>query len=353
MKKQIYSILILLIVVSFSTSNAQVKFEEGTFSQMLEKAKSENKILMVDFFTDWCKWCVELDLKVYSDAEVALFANNNFINFKIDAEKGEGVGLKEKYQIPGYPTIVFLKNDETEVDRIVGYFPVKKFLQIIKDYNAGINTMDFLNAKLKEDPNDIISNYKLGEKLIDLEKKDEAKLYFQKIIENDPENKSGYLDDAELYIAYIEGSKENIKQFSVKYPESDRIKDSYLFLAELYYSKDKDYDSAEKTYETAFGKYGNNDEEIGYAYGQYLLFRIYEITSAKETTNEKYTFCLTLCEKCLNYVKGSINEASVYYYQATIYNKLGNKEKANEAIDKAIKIHNKKAFRDLKEKINL
>jgi len=122
MKKHIYTFLVILIVVSFSTSNAQVKFEEGTFSQMLEKAKSENKILMVDFFTDWCKWCVELDLKVYSDAEVALFTNNNFINFKIDAEKGEGVGLKEKYQIPGYPTIVFLKNDGTEVDRIVGYF---------------------------------------------------------------------------------------------------------------------------------------------------------------------------------------------------------------------------------------
>jgi tetratricopeptide (TPR) repeat protein len=352
MKKKINLIIILSLIITFSALKAQVNFQEGTFQQMVEKAKSENKILMVDFFTDWCKWCVELDIKVYSDPQVAAFANKNFISYKIDAEKGEGPVLKDKYTVPGYPTILFLKDDGVEVDRIVGYFHADKFLRIIKDYNAGINTFDFLKAKLKENPNDITSNYKIGEKLVDLESKDEAKPYFQKITEVDPDNTSGYLDDATLYIAYINGDNESIKKFEDQFPKSDRIKDSYLFLAEVYSTKYKDYDNAEKTYAKAFEKYGKDDKDVGEAYGQYLLDRIYATAMIKDATSENLKTGLELCEKCLIYVKGSIHEASVYYCEATIYNNLGDKDKANEAIDKAIKIHNKKAFRDLKEKIN-
>jgi len=351
MKKQI-NIIAFLIIITASVLHAQVKFEEGTYQQMLDKAKSENKILMVDFFTDWCKWCVELDLKVYSDPEVAAFANKNFISYKIDAEKGEGPGLKEKFQVPGYPTIVFLRADGSEIDRIVGYFPVQKFFRIMKDYNAGINTNDYLISKLKENPDDIISNYYMGDKLIDLEKKEEAKPYFQEITEIDKENKSGYLDDAVLYLAYIEGDIDGLKSFSEKFPESDWIKDSYLFLAELYYAKNKDYTDAEKTFQAAFVKFGKDDSETGYAYGQFLLTRIYGISSDKEASEELLNAGLALCDNCLTYVMGSINEASVYFYQATLNNILGNKKKANEAIDKALLIHNRKTFRDLKEKIN-
>ena len=352
MKKLINSLIVVFLLFTFTGLKAQVSFQSGTFQQMLEKAKTENKILMVDFFTDWCKWCVELEMKVYSDPQVASYANTNFINYKIDAEKGEGIELAKKYKIPGYPTIVFLKSDGSEVDRIVGYFHSDKFLAIIKDYNSGKNTFDFLNAKLKEDPNDLISNFKYGEKLIDLEKKDEARPYFKRIIDNDPNNTSGYLDDAFLYIAYIDGDYETIKKFEEKFPQSDRIKDSYLFLAEIYYTKNKDYDNAENIYTKAFEKFGKDDRDVSEAYGQFLLDRIYSTSMTKTSNADDWKAGLALCEKCLPYVTGSINEASVYYIQASLYNNLGDKEKANDAINKAIKIHDKKAFRDLQTKIN-
>jgi len=47
-----------------------------------------------------------------------------------------------------------------------------------------------------------------------------------------------------------------------------------------------------------------------------------------------------------------VNEASVYYYISEIYNQLGDKQNANDAIDNAIKINPTKNFRKQKDKIN-
>ena len=55
---------------------------------------------------------------------------------------------------------------------------------------------------------------------------------------------------------------------------------------------------------------------------------------------------------CLSYVKGSVNEGSIYYYQSEIFYKMKDIDNANVAIDKAISINDKKVYRDQKEKIN-
>ena len=352
MKKVHNTILVLLFLVLSSSLFSQVKFETGTFREIKDKAAKENKIVMVDFFTDWCKWCVELDNFVYTDAKVADFANNNFINWKIDAEKGEGPELNTKYNIPGYPSIVFMKSDGTEIDRIVGYFPAKKFYGIITDYQKGINTMDYLNAKLKENPNDIISNYKMGEKLVDLEKKDEAKPYFSKVIELDNANSSGLLGDAVLMNAFVDGNIEKLKEFPSLYPQSEKVKDSYLMLGEIYYTKLKDNDNAQKTFDAAFDRFGKDDFEVKYGYGQFILTRVAITVTSKDPSKKDLQNALALAENNIQFVKGTIHESSMYYYQASIYNTFGEKEKANDAINKALKIHDKKAFRDLKAKIN-
>ena len=74
---------------------------------------------------------------------------------KIDAEKGEGVKLADRYNISGYPTTVFLKPDGTEIDRIVGYLPTEKFLAEIQRIQQGSNTYLSLEKAVREDPDDV------------------------------------------------------------------------------------------------------------------------------------------------------------------------------------------------------
>lgn len=50
------SVLIVLLLFTFTrvSSAEEVVFSKGTYQEILDLAKKENKIVMIDFITDWC-----------------------------------------------------------------------------------------------------------------------------------------------------------------------------------------------------------------------------------------------------------------------------------------------------------
>ncbi len=344
-------LIIALLLISFKAFANEIQFTNGTYTEVLSKAKAESKVLMIDFYTDWCKWCVELDKKVYTNSEVADFANKNQVNWKIDAEKGEGIELAKKFQVAGYPTVVFVDGNGDEIDRIVGYLPVKDFLPAMKDFVSGKNTLKSLQATLSANANDIEANFRLGKKTLEVGNAGDAKKYLEKVVSLDSENNSGWTDDAELYLAQISGKKDDIDAFVNKYPKSDLTKQALIFLAEST-MENNDYTTGDKYYDELIAKYGKNDEEVSFSYGQYLLSKIYGITKNENISKELNLKGIELANTCLVFVKGSVNEASCYYYLAMLNLNLGNKAQALDYIDKAISIFDRKSFRELKDKIN-
>jgi len=344
-------IFALIFLYNIKASADEINFEKGTYKEVLTKAKSENKILMIDFFTDWCKWCVELDKKVYTDKDVAEFANLKQVNWKIDAEKGEGPDLAKKYSVSGYPTIVFVDGNGDEIDRIVGYMPAKDFLKRIKEFNEGVNTYGSIMKLIKGNPDDIKANYFLGERIV-LNEGDykKAEVYFKKVVDKDPDNKEGYKLGAILYLAIGSGDINQIKQFINDYPGCEKCKNAYIALAEKYYQENVDYQSAKVTFDKAFEIFGKNDEELNTSYIMYAL--TYMNSLAKNNKEEDWKKGIEIGEECLTYAKGSVNEGSVYYLQALLYFNLKDKDNANTLIDKALLIRDAKAFKELKEKIN-
>lgn len=344
-------IIIAIILLSTKVFANEIIFSNGTYAEILAKAKTDNKVIMIDFYTDWCKWCVELDNKVYTNSDVAEFANANQINWKIDAEKGEGVDLAKKFSVSGYPTIVFVDTDGEEIDRIIGYLPAKDFLTAMKDIVNGKNTTKSLQAALKTNPEDVEALYRLGKKIYDAGKTDESAQYFKKAIQLDPKNKSGWVDDAELSLAQISNKKEDVEAFVKKYPDSELTKIAIMYLAELALESN-DYTAGDNYYKQLRGKYGSNDEEINFGYGQYLLTKIYALNKKEDKSIEDYKKGIEMANECIKIVKGSVNEASCYFYLSEFYFQTGDKTKANDYIDKALKIHDRKSFREQKEKIN-
>jgi thioredoxin-related protein/Tfp pilus assembly protein PilF len=351
MKAKIFLVVSLFIALTVKVYANEIVFSSGTYAEVLAKAKAENKVLMIDFFTDWCKWCVELDKKVYTNSDVADFANSNQVNWKIDAEKGEGIELAKKFGISGYPTVVFVNGNGEEIDRIVGYFPAKEFLSIMKDYNAGKNTLPSLKKALEINPDDIEANIKMGKKFTDGGDVEKAKPFLEKVVKLDPDNRTGWTDDAELLLAQISNKTEDLEAFVKKYPDSKLLKQAYMSLAEISFGEKK-IGKADEYYKILFDKYGKQDEEINFGYGQFLLSKLYFISENKEALQTDWKKGIEIATECLDFVKGGASEGSCYYYMASFYNKLGDKANANECIEKAIKVHDKKAYRELQEKIN-
>ncbi|MDD5362640.1 MAG: thioredoxin fold domain-containing protein [Ignavibacteria bacterium] len=351
MKTKIFLIISLFLALTARIYANEIVFSTGTYAEVLAKTKAENKVLMIDFFTDWCKWCVELDKKVYTNSDVADFANNNQINWKIDADKGEGVELKKKFGVAGYPTVIFVNGDGEEIDRIVGYLPAKDFLSIMKDYNAGKNTLPSLKKILEINPDDIEANFKMGKKYSDGGDVEKAKPYLDKVVKLDPDNRAGWTDDAELLLAQISNKTEDLESFIKKYPNSEVLKQAYMSLAEISFGEKK-IDKADEYYKILFDMYGKQDEDIKFGYGQLLVSKLYSISENKEAVQADWKKGIVIATECLDFVKGGASEGSCYYYMASFYNKLGDKTNAKECIEKAIKVHDKKAYRELQEKIN-
>lgn len=345
------ALLIALFFIS-TTAFSQIDFKKGSVSEVLAMAKAENKIVMVDVLTEWCKWCIELDNKVYAKKEVSDFANANLISYKIDAEKGEGVDFAKKYQIKGYPSILFLDGDGNEIDRIYGYVPAKDFLEMMQDYNKGVNTFSYLKAEVEKNPSNIDASLKLADKYSMYSETDKAKELLNKIVEMDGSNAGGKTDDAKFRLILFTEKDEKAKQlesFIKDNPNSDQLKDAYVALSEAYYYELSDMPSADKWFKETLTKYPN-DDAVNSSYGQYMN-QVAVGFADKGSGPEDYNKGLGFIETALKYVAGSVNEASSYYIQSKLYFNLKEYSKALESVDKALKIFDRKLYREQKTKV--
>lgn len=101
-------------------AESAVVFRAISFEAATQAAVQENKLIFIDFFTTWCEPCKRLDTLTWTDAAVGKLVGEKAVPLKLDAEK-EGKALAQRYKIEAYPTLLLLKADGTELDRIVGF----------------------------------------------------------------------------------------------------------------------------------------------------------------------------------------------------------------------------------------
>jgi thiol-disulfide isomerase/thioredoxin len=142
-------------------SDGGIEFFHGTYAEALEKAKVENKIIFMDAFTEWCGPCKRMAATTFKEAKVGKFMNANFINVKMDMEKGEGPGLGRKFDVAAYPTLLFLNEKGEKVHQVVGGLQAEQLIGAGRQALGKIDkTKDFEKdyAAGKREP-ELILNY--------------------------------------------------------------------------------------------------------------------------------------------------------------------------------------------------
>jgi thioredoxin:protein disulfide reductase len=114
------------------------KFIQWSFysEDKLAQALRQSRPVFIDFYADWCAPCKELDKYTFSSPEVVSLSKN-FLMLKVDltsADDPQTEALTKKYQLKGFPTLVFLKPDGTEISelRATGFEPKEAFLARMK-----------------------------------------------------------------------------------------------------------------------------------------------------------------------------------------------------------------------------
>lgn len=89
-------------------------------STVLDKAAAEGKIVFIDFYATWCQPCKMMDKDVFTDKEIGRFFNENFVSYKVDAEKGFGPNIAALYNVRAYPTLVWVDTKGNVLEETVG-----------------------------------------------------------------------------------------------------------------------------------------------------------------------------------------------------------------------------------------
>lgn len=130
--KNLFLSITLLFTISTIAQNRQITFETGNLASVFEKAKKENKLIFVDAFTTWCGPCKHMAKHVFTNDTVADYYNANFVNLKLDQEKGEGIEFAKKYDVNCFPNLMFLDANGNVVHRIAGSMPSAQFVDFGK-----------------------------------------------------------------------------------------------------------------------------------------------------------------------------------------------------------------------------
>jgi uncharacterized protein YyaL (SSP411 family) len=98
-----------------------------------QRAKQENKLVLLDIGAVWCHWCHRLDQDTYSVPDIAEYVESNFVPIRVDTD--ERPDINRRYNMGGWPTTAFLTPD----GRVLGggtYLSPDQMRQALRDVRS-------------------------------------------------------------------------------------------------------------------------------------------------------------------------------------------------------------------------
>ena len=179
-----------------------------------------------------------LDANTFSNSNVINFIQENFIAFKINAETKIGKNLFEKYKGTGYPLIVFIDNNNNELDRFYGYYSADNFISKLKNINSGINTFPDLLAKYKLGDQSAETMFNLAIKATNRGNDSLAKILYTNVIKHKNVSLNMFHQShLALGIQSLKNDDLLLRNYINIYPESPLLKDAVNYLINYYYIK--------------------------------------------------------------------------------------------------------------------
>lgn len=159
---------------------------EKDFKAAKARARTDGRIIMVDFWAAWCTFCDKLDQTTYKDAAVVARLSRTTVAVKVNTEgRADELDLAEEHAVYSLPTIGFFTPEGRAVARIEGYVDAKAFLKLLTTAEVEGADMIGWEKTLRTEPNNFAALYGLGAKMYEQNYPDEARPLLERARRND------------------------------------------------------------------------------------------------------------------------------------------------------------------------
>ena len=119
-------------IVKAREKNTEQSFTWAPYAaSSFEKAKKENRYILIDGAAEWCHWCHVMDETTYRDPEVGRILRERFVTIRVDID--ERPDIAERYADWGWPATILLSPAAEELGKFRGYLPPEKLLATLRD----------------------------------------------------------------------------------------------------------------------------------------------------------------------------------------------------------------------------
>jgi len=131
----IKKLFVAFIILLSTQLSAEVVWQKN-FSQSLELAKKDQKVLMLFVESKSCRWCKKMKNRTLSDERV-IKRLKPYVSLKVMRDDMDV--MRELPSIHGVPTIFFMTANKKILETVVGYFNIEDFLSYIDDVEGKVN----------------------------------------------------------------------------------------------------------------------------------------------------------------------------------------------------------------------
>jgi tetratricopeptide (TPR) repeat protein len=172
-----------------SDVRVQPNWYTGSFDDLLREAASSQRIVLLNFRSDWITYSKMLDKVTLSSPDV-LAELEDLLCFAIDGDSKEGKNLGKKFQVRTPPALVFLDPDGRLRDQLCGFYGPAPFVKELRRIRRNEGTFSDLRARVQKSPDDLDSRWQLACKLKTIGDLRGFEEQVSQIRERDPEAKS-------------------------------------------------------------------------------------------------------------------------------------------------------------------
>lgn len=123
------------------------------WEQAVKVAKEQNKLIVLDLYTNWCGYCRVMDVQTYGDPLVIRDLGPEYVWLRLNAETEEdGRQAQRRFGVMGYPTTLLIEPEEGLFEKTSGFLTAQQLEEELTRHRGSLKPILELRARVRMHP---------------------------------------------------------------------------------------------------------------------------------------------------------------------------------------------------------